>query len=349
MATTLKDVANLAKVSLTTASHALNGKPVKEATRERVLKAADKLNYYSSKIGRNLTQNRSYTIGMIILNSRKHKDMTTKISYYYAMITGALNIIEKNGYSFDFSVKYWEDALKEGYIEKKAFSHSVDGIIFVPQFVYNYHFLPALDHEKFPYLIINPSSTVNKANTLIIDNLDGGYQAAKHLADYGHRDIVFINGPANHYDAQIREKGFTMYLLEHGIRLKRSDVIYSDFTNEGGYNAMSQLLQKGKIPTAVFCGNDYMAAGVMAAIYDRGLRIPQDISVVGFDNNDLAEAVYPKLTTVISPAKEAGKKAAERILALIQEKENSSSLDQIVLPTSLNVRDSTFKIKEREV
>lgn len=338
----LKDVAALAGVSLTTASHALNGKPVNENTREKVLNAAKKLKYHTSSIGRNLIQNKSNTIGMIILNSQNSRDMTEEISYYYGMIRGALASIQKHEYVFNFEVINWEDVGNTEHFDKKVFGRSIDGMILVPQFMHNYGFLPLLEEEHFPYVIINPCVDIRPENTVVVDNFQGGYLAADHLLSLGHKEIVFINGPKEHKDAYERERGFLIRLLESGIKYDSGNTVYSDFTNDGGYNAMKSILKKrGRAFSAVFCANDYMATGAMNALFEEGFNIPEDFSVIGFDDSDIAKCIYPKLTTVKVAVKELGFLVAERVFDLIDNKNTSGSLPQINLSTNLVIRGST--------
>jgi DNA-binding LacI/PurR family transcriptional regulator len=340
----LKDVAALAGVSLTTASHALNGKRVNVNTREKVLEAAKKLKYYVSTNGRNLITNKSNTIGMFVLNSAMSRDMTEGISYYYEMLKGALTCVQQQGYVFNFEVACWEDLEDKNFIEKKVFGKFIDGMIIIPQFMYHYSFLSLLEEEKFPYVIVNPNISISTKNTIAINNYKGGYLAADHLLSFGHRNIAFINGPENHRDSYDREKGFLSRLLESGIKYNRNNIIYSDFTNDGGYVAAKTLLSESDdIPSAIFCSNDYMASGAMTAIYEAGMRVPEDISLMGYDDTDIARCVYPKLTTVKCAVKELGFLAAERVLRLIRQKDDDRDLQGIVLEPSLVVRGSTTR------
>ncbi len=342
MPATLKDVALLAGVSLATASHALNGKRVKAETRERVLDAAKKLQYHRSTIGRNLIKNRSNIIGMFVLNSKKSRDMTEEISYYYAMLKGALSSVQQHDYVFNFEVIDWEDLESKNYIEKKIYSRSIDGMILVPQFMYHYSFMSILEKECFPYVIINPSIDIEPKNTVRIDNYTGAYLAADYLLKLGHKNIAFINGPKDHKDSYEREKGFLARLLESGICYNKDEIVYADFTHDGGYDAILKILKnKNKIPDAVFCSNDYMASGAMAAIYESGMEVPGDISLIGYDDTDIARCIHPKLTTIKSDVKRMGILAAERVLQLISLKGKESKLDEIVLKPNLIIRNST--------
>ena len=349
MSATLKDVAALAGVSLTTASHALNGKPVNERTKGKVLEAAKKLKYHTSAIGRNLITNKSNTIGMFIINSNRSTDMTEEISYYYAMLKGALTSIQQHDYVFNFEVIYWEDIGDKNFIAKKVFSKAIDGMILVPQFMYHYSFMTLLEEEKFPYVIINPSINLKPENTVRIDNYRGGYLAADHLLSLGHKEMAFINGPENHKDSYEREKGFLSRLLESGIRYNRSNIVYSDFTNEGGYAAAKELLATmDNRPTAIFCANDYMASGAVTAVSEAGLKVPGDIALMGYDDTDIARCIYPSLTTMRSAVKELGFMAAERVLELVDRKDKNpeelDALDEIVLIPTLVKRGSTAQL-----
>ena len=347
MASTLKDVATLAGVSLTTASHALNGKRVNAETREKVLAASKKLKYHTSAIGRNLITNKSNTIGMFVLNSKKSRDMTEEITYYYGMMLGALACIQQHDYVFNFEVINWEDLEDKNFIAKKVYSRAIDGMILVPQFMYHYSFLNVLEEEKFPYVVIDPYVGIRPENSISVDNYRGGYLAADYLLSLGHRDIVFINGPENHIDASTRERGFLARLLESSIQYDRDHIFYSDFTHEGGDAAVKRMLEDRLLhPTAIFCANDYMASGAVAALLEAGLHIPGDVSVVGYDDTDIARCIHPKLTTVKTAVKELGYLAAERVLHLIKDKDTHTFQDhpEIILSPTLIARESTRSI-----
>ena len=344
MASTLKDVAALAGVSLTTASHALNGKRVNADTRERVLAASKQLKYHTSAIGRNLITNKSNTIGMYVLNSKKSRDMTEEITYYYGMMLGALACIQQHDYVFNFEVVDWEDLDDKQFIAKKVYSRSIDGMILVPQFLYPDSFLHVLEEEHFPYVVVDPYEGIRPENSISVDNVRGGYLAAAYLLSLGHRDIVLINGPENHIDARTRERGFLAGFLESGMQCDRNHILYSDFTHEGGYAAAREILEDRRLhPTAIFCSNDYMASGVVAALQEAGQRVPDDMSVVGYDDTDIARCIHPKLTTVRTAVKDLGFLAAERVLHLIGDKDNRTirAYPEILLQPTLIERDST--------
>ncbi len=339
MPATLKDVADLAKVSLTTASHALNGKKVSEEARERVLEAAKKLHYYVNISGRNLITNKRHAISLVVLNTRHSSDFVDEISYYYELLKGAMACAQESGYTLNFESVIWENIQEDELFEKKIFGRAVDGVIVIPQFMYRCDFISMFESEKFPYVIINPGVDVNPVNRVLLDNYKGGRKAAEYLAEMGHKRILFINGPKDHVDAYYREKGFMTELLHRGIKFDRRYMVYSDFTHLGGYYTMKRILSDNAYKmTAVFCANDYMATGVMSAVHEAGLAIPKDLSVMGYDGMDISACVFPKLATISSEVRSLGYEATKRLIALINGQ--ATGLSEIVLKPVLLERNS---------
>ncbi|CEP69529.1 Transcription regulator HTH, LacI [Moorella glycerini] len=341
MKTTLKDVAALAGVSLATASLALNnGKGVSAETRERVLAAARKLNYVQSTIGRNLITGRSYTVGLYILNASNNPDLTGECSYFYPLLRGVWSEAEKEGYSLNFAVKLWEEIEQSNFIVQKALDQSIDGMIIIPQYNYHYSFLQELERLGFPYVIINPMICLDRGKSIALDNYLGAALATQYLIDQGFTRLGFINGPPNHHDAIIREKGFIETAARAGIKVDRDLIEYGDFTTRSGYQAMNRILTRGVVPEGLFCANDYMASGAMHALYDHGYLVPRDVAIIGYDDTDVASSVYPQLTTVRNPTYEIGKAAMQRLLSYIK---GETSLQEIIFKPELIIRESCRK------
>jgi len=341
MKTTLKDVARLAGVSVATASLALNNsKRVSEETRQRVLEAARKLNYVQNSVGRNLITGRSYTVGLYILNARVNPDLTGECSFFYPLLRGVWSEAEKEGYSLNFAVKLWEEIVQNNFIVQKALDQSIDGMIIIPQYTYHYSFLQELERLNFPYVIINPMISLDKGKSISLDNYLGAALATQYLIDQGYTRLGFINGPPNHYDAIMREKGFIETAAKAGIRVNRSLIEYGDFTTRSGYQAMKRILERNVVPEGLFCANDYMASGAMHALYEHGLRVPEDVALVGYDDTDVATSVYPQLTTVRNPTYEIGQAAMQRLLAYINGQKN---LPEVIFQPELIIRQSTRK------
>lgn len=340
MPATLKDVAKLAKVSITTASHALNGKKVNENTRQRVIEAAKMLHYYVNINGRNLITQRTHNLMMLVLNFRGVGDMTEDISYYYQMLKGAMSCAQKYGYSVKFETAFWADIRENEYFEQKVFGRSTDGIIIIPQYKFRCDFLKLLEDESYPFVMVNPWAEVLDMHKVYIDNYTGGKLAAKCAGR--HDRILFINGPEEHISATMIEQGFIAGLLERGIRFEEEEIIYSDYTHEGGYYAMKKVLSDNVgHPTFVFCANDYMATGVLTAVHEWGLKIPQDISILGFDGMDVSKCVFPRLSTVNVDVSSTGFEAVSRLISLIEHPQNAGELPPVCITPNLLMRNTT--------
>jgi len=311
---TLKDVAKLAEVSEATASLALNNGPVRESTRKRVLACARRLRYVPNRIGRILTTGRSNAVALLIMTSSKHADTVHKTSLFYYLVEGILSVLDRAGFTLRFDVKCHEDPNLRTYFEHMVGDRSLDGIIIVPQFVQDYHFINLLQERAFPYIMLRPAHYRNSVNYVDMGNLQGGKIVAALLKSLGCEKIALINGPDTHLDAIERERGFTDGIASAG--LSRFEKRYGDFTIPSGFQAMEKILSKF-IPEAIFCANDYMAAGAIKYLHERKIDVPRDIAVVGYDNNDISVGLFPSLTTVDNRFEDLGEALAKGLLALI--------------------------------
>ena len=313
--TTLKDVAEMAGVSTATASLALNDGKVNELTRLRVLAVARRLNYVPNRAGRMLHTGRARTICLLFMTSTSHADIVHHTSLFYYLIEGVLAVADEAKYSLRLEVKSHEDQDLMTFFDHVAGDRSLDGIIIVPQFLTDYPFLHTLKTKNFPYVLFRPARFGSDVNYVDIENATGGRIVAELFAKLDHRKIAMINGPETHVDAIERERGFVDGLSNAGIHtvLKRS----GDFLIQSGFLAMRSILEEMR-PDALFCANDYMAAGAIKCLWEAGLRVPQDISVVGYDNNDICEAIIPSLTTVDHRLEELGHCLAQGVLELIE-------------------------------
>jgi len=319
---TLKDVAQLAGVSISTASLSLTGKPVSEKTREKVIACAKKLNYVPNIIGRTLITGKSNTIELVIMSTAKHIKIVTNTTLYHYLISGILSITEKQGYSLKFDTKTYEDEELFQYFRQKTMDKSIDAIIVIPQYLKNYSFISLFKNNSFPYILLCPSF-VNDGNINFIDmdNYYGGYLVADCFIERGFTEIAFINGPQNHLDAIERERGFNDTLNRKNIHIRLGAKKYGDFTIASGHQHMAEILKVFQ-PEAVFCGNDYMAAGAIRCLHETGLRVPEDVSIIGYDNHDLTEALYPTLTSVDNKFESLGVHLATEIFKLIEDPSN---------------------------
>lgn len=351
MKSSLKDVAQLANVSIATASLALNGKPVNEVTRESVLRAAKKLNYVAMSAGRSLKSGKSFVIGIFIFNSHRYENLMEVCSYYYKLLLGVFSESDLHDYSVMVENVYWEGGKGDQLLFRKISSGAIDGVIIIPQFSYPYTFLSYLHSLDFPYVICNPVEDIPPSHVVALDNESGASMAAEYLITRGRRKIGMVTGPVNHNEAVLRINGYNRALEKHRIGIRPEWTIEADFTISGGYKAGKQLFTGTKeYPDGILCGNDYTAAGLMRVVHERGLRIPDDIAVIGFDNNEVCIAVYPALTTIENPTYEIGVRSARRLVEVIEKRSlndgnrgegaEDSALAPVILEPKLIVRES---------
>ncbi len=312
--TKLKDVAALAGVSPATASLALNGRSVNAKTRQLVVTAAKQLNYVPNKIGQSLTNGRSNTLELVILNVADHPNIVRKTALFYYLMEGVLAVADEQGFGVRFAVRSHDDPDLTAYFADLVGAGTVDGAIVVPQFARDYRFTHILHDTTYPCVFLLPDRFGKDVSHVDMGNEAGGSQVANLFIDVGAERIAMINGPVSHVDAIERERGFTGTILDRGAMIVALQ--HGDFTIESGHAAMGAIIERA-LPDAVFCANDYMAAGALKFLRERKIRVPGDVAVVGYDNNDLAIATDPPLTTVDNHFFDLGKALAEDVIAQV--------------------------------
>ena len=340
---TLKDVAALAGVSTATVSLALNGGPVNEKTRETVKKAALQLNYFPNKIGRMLNSGRSNTIELVILTSAAVPNIVRRTSLFYYLMEGILAVADQHNLSMRFAVKSYDDDDVNAYFSELVGGRTVEGVVILPQFAQATSFTQLLERARFPFVMLRPAAFGTDVSFVDMGNYEGARMVAELLVGCGARRLGIINGPATHVDAIERERGFTDTLLDAGAALVAK--ANGAYTIESGFEAMAQLAAKKTLPEAVFCANDYMAAGAIKYLTGAGIRVPHDIAIVGYDNNDMATAIEPELTTIDNRFYDLGHALATNLLALIREPRDRV---QTVIPPRLVLRRSHAPVAPEE-
>ncbi|AZR73753.1 LacI family transcriptional regulator [Anoxybacter fermentans] len=331
MSVTIKDIAKEANVSTTTVSRVLNNKPdVSDKTKKKVLEVINKLGYNPNGIARGLVLQKTYTIGLII------PDICNP--FFPEVARGIQDKARQLGYSVIF---YNTDNNKQR--EKEAIdllkSKQVDGII-LSLSMSNKEELDKLEEENFPVVQIDRKIPGSIFPTVTIDNILSAYNATKYLIELGHKYLAHITGNLGTKTGQDRLEGFKQALKEFNLDYKDEYILEGDYSKESGYKQMKTLLTQKKRPTAVFAANDLMAIGAYEAIFDYGLKIPEDISIIGHDDIDIASIIRPGLTTMTQPKYKLGQIAAEMLIKRIEGLE-SDNQQEVVLNTELIVRDST--------
>jgi LacI family transcriptional regulator len=328
---TINDIARLAEVSKKTVSRVINESPfVKEETRERVSAIMRELAYEPDPQARGLAFRRSFLVGFIYDNPNPQ--------YVVHAQQGILDGLKGSG--LELAVRPC-DRGAEGFIdEMRAFvqRQKLFGVILFPSVSEDERLAELLHTLDCPYVRVASVSLDEGDSMLVTNDAVGAAQAARHLAAQGHRRIGHITGPLTFRSAHERRRGFAEGLSERGITLEDAWVKQGAYTFESGVERARELLAQTPAPTAIFTGNDEMALGVYQAARDAGLRIPDDLSVVGYDDAPIAARVWPALTTVRLPIREMGRIAACKLLQ--QEGVDNAGAGESVSPT-LVVRASS--------
>jgi LacI family transcriptional regulator len=326
---TIIDVAREAGVSYTTVSRVLNNKgSVKAETRERVLLAMTRLGYVVDQRARSLAGGHSQVIGLLV------HDVGT--SYIGEIIRGVDAEVASAQYDLLLYTTHRRKTKESAYVITLT-RGMADGLLLVlPRDPGAY--LETLRQHRFPHVLIDHRGGDEEAPAVAAANWQGAYEATEYLIELGHRRIGFITGAMDQICAQDRLAGYETALADHGIALNPELMYRGDFFQHLGYAGASVLLELPHPPTAIFASNDVSAFGVMEAVREHGLRIPADVSVVGFDDIPQAAHVHPPLTTVRQPLEEMGRQATRMLLEHIKDPLRPPK--RVELPTELVVRQS---------
>ncbi|WP_422446600.1 LacI family DNA-binding transcriptional regulator [Thermoanaerobacterium sp. DL9XJH110] len=331
---TIKDIAKLANVSITTVSRVLNGKfdGVSETTRKRIEKIAGELNYRPNRLARGLVTKRTNTLGLIL------PDITNP--FFPQIVRAVEDTANKFGYNL-ILCNTDDDSGKERLYIQVLKEKCVDGIVFTTSTNPSAENIKQLIDFGIPFVLVDRYIDIDHLPGVYTDGVSGMYQAVKHLIEMGHEKIAFISGPKQSKTANQRFLGYVKALEEHGISVRDGLIKDGNFKMSGGQNAIKDLLACGEDFTAVACANDLMAVGAMEVLRQEGIKIPEEISITGFDNISLSNVVHPKLTTVEQPSYEMGQKATAMLVKLIEGRPLKKN--EVVLKPRLIVRDSVAK------
>ena len=331
---TMDDVARLAGVSKKTVSRVINDSPlVNDATRAGIKELIDDIGYKPDPQARGFAFRRSYLVGMISDNPTPQ--------YVVNVQLGLLDVLK--GTDFELVVHpcdrnsdtFIEDARK--FIEMQK----LYGVVLTPSVSEDERLAEALREIGCAYIRIASVALDMERRMIVTNDRVGAREAARHLAKLGHTRIALIAGRRSFRSAHERRSGFEDGLTEFGIRLPTDYVLQGDYTFESGLARGAEILDLDPPPTAVFAANDEMAAGALQALHVAGLKAPEDLSVVGFDDFETATRIWPRLTTVHTPARRIGQLAAQRLLAFDDE-EAPLGPNQTV--PELVVRESTREL-----
>ena len=334
-AVTILDVAKHSGVSYSTVSRVANGYEfVKPATRERVQKAMDELGYVANLKARSLAGGRSNMIGLLVF------DLEDK--YFTEVVRGIDSEASKLNYDMVISTTHQRLDREKAYISQLT-SGIVDGlIIMLPQNIDEW--LTPLRQRNVPYVLIDHESGLGQGNIIRTANRRGAVKGTNHLIKLGHTRIGLIAGTQSVQSGRERVEGFRQAFAEHQLDVDESLILQGDFDEISGYECGLELLKMASRPTAIFALNDEMAIGVYRAAEELGISIPDQLSVVGFDDIPEVKYLRPNLTTVHQPKREIGKRATQLLVEMIEDKgEKERELQTITLDTELIERQSTAR------
>ena len=328
----IRTVAAAAKVSIATVSRTINGSPlVSERLSKRVWQAIHQLNYLPNTHARTLVSGRSRIFGIIVENISN--------PFFPDLIQSFESVAVANGYEILVSSTNSDPAVLAA-CARRMLERKVDGVA-VMTFGEEEPVLDQLVNGGVPIVLAEFKVDDPKASTILLDYSTGIHAAIRHLADLGHRAIAFLAGPHSLHSAITRENDFRAAIQSAGLPLEKKWVIECDHSLKGGVAGFEQLQTLISRPTAIVCSNDMTAIGVLRAAYMAGLRVPQDLSVVGLDDIDFAEFTLPPLTTIRLSRADLARAAFDALRLQAEDAQNPKMQREFLVSTSLVVRGST--------
>lgn len=325
---TIKDVARVAGVSVATVSRVLNASEnVRPETVEAVKRAIEELDYHPNFLGRTLRRLETMKILVMV--------PTISNQFYSRVIRGIQSVARQNGYHVMLGITESDPVGEQEYVEM-ARRKLVDGVIFL------HATLSASEITELakscPAAFANECIPGAEVSAVSIDNLQAGYDAAEFLIRNGHRSIAFVSAGELYGSSSLRREGYCKALADAGIGVNTKLFLDEGLTFKAGRRAAERLMKDISLPDAVFAVSDSAAIGLISTLEEKGIQVGKDISVMGFDNNQIAEYFIPALTTVSQPQFEIGQKAMELLIEKVHDLTGETK--QIVLPHRLEIRDS---------
>jgi LacI family transcriptional regulator len=333
---TIYDIAKKLNISSATVSRALKDDPVvSKKTRKKIYDLAEEMGYRTNNFARSLRNQKTNTIGVIV----------PKLNSYFmsTVIAGIEKVLNESGYNLIISQSS-ESAKKEVESAKTMFNNRVDGLLV--SLAYDTedmgHFEPFYK-KNIPLLFFDRVAQHEGTTNVTIDNRKAAYEATKHLIDEGNKRIVHITAPIKRNVYVDRLQGYKQALADHHIPFQEEYVLINNLSQETGLEAAEQIARMNPRPDAVFAANDNCAAGCIIGLKKQGLRVPDDIAVVGFNNDPVSTVVEPNLTTINYPGYQMGEAAATSLINHLKGSSLISATDTILLRSELVVRDSSVR------
>ncbi|WP_319481792.1 LacI family DNA-binding transcriptional regulator [uncultured Draconibacterium sp.] len=331
---TIHDIAKKLEISASTVSRALKDNPlISEATREKIKKAAIEMGYRPNVMAANLRTRRTNTIGVIVPLINRH--------FFSSVISGIEDVAYKKGFAVTISQSN-DNLEKESTIAHSLFSSRVDGLILsIGMETQSYDHLKLFSERNIPLVFFDRIVEEIPAHKIVIDDFGGAYRATQHLIEQGRKKVAHIGGPLNLQIYAKREAGYRQAISDAGLQINENQILHNSLTREDGLNAIKKILRTKERPDAIFCANDTTALSTIIHLNERGIKVPEDIAIVGFSNEPFSELVTPSISTIKQPGFEMGQKAAELLIKQISSKVKPKNYQTIMMETELIVRDSS--------
>ncbi len=331
---TIHDIARELQISASTVSRALNDNPrISLKTREKIKALAQSLGYQPNILASNLRNKKSNTIGIVVPLINRH--------FFSSVISGVEDVAYKAGFTVVISQSN-DLAQKEIDIVQSMFSNRIDGLIIsIAMQTSTFEHLKLFRKKHIPLVFFDRAVPEIETDKIVVDDFAGGFRVTQHLIDQGYNRIGHLAGPQNLTTYFDRKNGYIDALHKNGIPFDESLIHINKLTSDDGILAVKQLMSLPDPPDALFCGNDTTALSAMIYLRDLGMRIPEDVGIVGFSNEPFSKVVSPSISTIAQPGFEMGQKAAELIIRKIENKERT--YQTITLPTELIIRESSCR------
>lgn len=306
---TIKDVAREAGVSISTVSNALNGVDVLHPdTKQHILEVAERLNYVPNLNGRNLKSQATKVIGLFLTS--------IKGPYYGTLADSIYQSCKRYGYELNIFISDKADNMMVNILGRR-----IDGAIILNEYVKEKEVKLLLENET-PIVFIDREQKGANASSVVFDSYHEGELAAKYLLELGHTTFAYVCGVENNFDNTERLRGFRDTLKKAGASFMEDYNLRGEFEKDAAYNSMKDFLETGKaLPEAIFAANDESAIGVIEALLDEGIKVPEQISVIGCDDIEAARLVKPSISTIRTSFEKQGTLAVDRLIALIKGEE----------------------------
>ncbi|MBP0724571.1 LacI family DNA-binding transcriptional regulator [Bacillus sp. RG28] len=335
MSVTIKDVAKLANVAPSTVSRVISNSPrISEKTKRKVRKVMDELNYHPNLNARSLANSSTKSIGVVLSPT---VNTSFQNPFFAEVIRGITSYINQKDYSLYFITGKNEEEIAQ-LVNKTVKGGRVDGIILLYS-KENDPIIQYLNSHNYPFVLVGkPYSHLEEITYIDNDNYSASREVTNYLLSLGHKNIAFVGGEKNLLVTKERLRGYEDALKLNGLRIIDEFSIFTSFTREGGMNAVEQLLSINHEPTAIVVTDDILALGVISALKNKGFSVPEDISVVSFNNALIAELASPPLTSVDINIYQLGYEAAKNIIYKVEEPDGSEK--SIIVPYKLIIRDT---------